>query len=254
MKPKVSAIAAALSLLFFSAAQAQTVPVDKEAARVSDAHSAEAAREATAQAPAPSTGTATAGLESAPAPAPERNPFSTPQPSEAQPATEQPTQQAAIQPSQEPAASAEPAAPQSAPQAATAPSEQPSLKERCDGLEGNAKDICKAEGRAAEKIAEAEATVQQHDTPKNRFELEKVRAEANYEVDKERCDDQVGDAKKACKSKAKAVRDLALAEAKMQSQKVAQAPSSSATAADRPVNGQTSTASTAEPAITPTSR
>src|SRR5690349_17262292 len=79
--------------------------------------------------------------------------------------------------------------------------------QKCNGLQENAKDICKAEADGQKKIAEAEARLAGHDSPKNRFELEKVRAEAAYKVAKEKCDDEIGDAKKACVKQAKATQD-----------------------------------------------
>lgn len=90
--------------------------------------------------------------------------------------------------------------------------------EKCDGMKDNAKDICKAEADGQRKIAEAQAKVSERDTPKNRLELSEAKAEATYKVAKERCDDQVGDAKSACEKQAKASRDLAVAEAKKQAQ------------------------------------
>ncbi|HJV76714.1 MAG TPA: hypothetical protein VJ654_21050 [Noviherbaspirillum sp.] len=94
---------------------------------------------------------------------------------------------------------------------------QAALK-KCDGLKDNAKDICKAEADGQKEIAEAQAKVTERDTPKNRLELAEARAKAQYKVEKERCDDQVGDAKSACEQAAKATRESSLAQAKMQSQ------------------------------------
>ncbi|WP_292936601.1 hypothetical protein [Noviherbaspirillum sp.] len=90
--------------------------------------------------------------------------------------------------------------------------------EKCNGMSGNAKDICKAEADGQKKISEAQAKLDQRDTPKNRLDLEEAKADADYKVAKERCDDQVGDAKNACQKEAKAKHNLALAEAKKQSQ------------------------------------
>lgn len=91
--------------------------------------------------------------------------------------------------------------------------------EKCNGMSGNAKDICKAEADGQKKIAEAQAKLDQRDTPKNRLALNEAKADADYKVAKERCDDQVGDAKSACQKEAKAKHNMALAEAKTQSQK-----------------------------------
>lgn len=108
--------------------------------------------------------------------------------------------------------------------------------EKCGGMSGNAKDICKAEADGQKKVGEAQAKASQRDTPKNRLELQEAKADAEYKVAKERCDDQVGDAKSACQKQAKASRDLAMAEAKKQSQTQASGSSgmSGSSAAGRP--------------------
>ncbi|RJF98519.1 hypothetical protein [Noviherbaspirillum saxi] len=90
--------------------------------------------------------------------------------------------------------------------------------EKCGNMKDNAKDICKAEADGQKKVAEAQAKVTGRDTPKNRLELDQAKAEAQYKVAKEKCDDQVGDAKKACQTEAKASQDLAIAQAKKQAQ------------------------------------
>jgi hypothetical protein len=84
-------------------------------------------------------------------------------------------------------------------------------------MKDNAKEICKAEADGRKTVAEAEAKVQQRGTPKNQLELAEAKAEAQYNVEKAKCGDQVGDAKKACEQVAKASRDLSTAQAKQQS-------------------------------------
>lgn len=111
--------------------------------------------------------------------------------------------------------------------------------EKCDSMSGNAKDICKAEADGQKKIAEAQAKLEQRDTPKNRLDLNEAKADADYKVAKERCDDQVGDAKNACQKEAKAKHNMALAEAKKQSQKQT-ASGSSATGTSSSGQGTTS--------------
>lgn len=88
--------------------------------------------------------------------------------------------------------------------------------EKCDGMKDNAKEICEAEADAQKTIGEAQAKVSERDTPKNRLDLEKAKAEANYKVARARCGDEVGDAKKACEKEAKAAQDLAMARAERQ--------------------------------------
>ena len=86
--------------------------------------------------------------------------------------------------------------------------------EKCKVMKGNAKDVCKKEADGKHKVAKAEAEVKEHDTPKNRLKVHEAKAEAQYDVAKERCDDQKGDAKDACQKAAKAERDGAIAQAR----------------------------------------
>lgn len=86
-------------------------------------------------------------------------------------------------------------------------------KERCDDLKGNAKDICVLEAKGAEKVAKAELKVRADDTAKNRYKLQITKAEADYDVAKERCDDLAGNAKDVCVKDAKATLAAAKADA-----------------------------------------
>ena len=65
-------------------------------------------------------------------------------------------------------------------------------KKACDGMDGNAKDVCEAEAKAKRDFAEAD-----------REAYEKKR-DAQYDVAKVRCDGMDGDAKDACMKDAKA--------------------------------------------------
>ena len=64
-------------------------------------------------------------------------------------------------------------------------------KKTCDGMDGNAKDVCEAEAKAKRDFAEAD-----------REAYEKKR-DAQYDVAKARCDGMDGDAKDACMKDAK---------------------------------------------------
>lgn len=107
---------------------------------------------------------------------------------------------------------------QSSPAASDSSRQQASMEDKCDNMKGNAKDICKAQADGQKKISEAQAKVNARDTPKNRLELDQAKADAQYKVSKARCGDQVGDAKNTCEKEAKASHDLAIAQAKKQSQ------------------------------------
>jgi hypothetical protein len=76
-------------------------------------------------------------------------------------------------------------------------------KERCNGMKGNAKDICMAEAKGKEKVAKAELDAKHDPSPRNQRKAAEMKAEAAYEVAKERCDDQKGDAKDQCQKAAK---------------------------------------------------
>ncbi len=89
-------------------------------------------------------------------------------------------------------------------------------KAKCDAMDGNAKDICRAEAKGQEKVAKAELHAKAKPSARNTRKVEEAKAEAEYEVAKERCDDQKGDAKNACQKEAKATRDQARAALKKQ--------------------------------------
>ena len=75
---------------------------------------------------------------------------------------------------------------------------------QCDAMNGNAKDICVAEAKAARTKTEVQAEAAYKDTPKAREHAVEEIAEANYKVAKERCDDRTGNDKDVCIKVAKA--------------------------------------------------
>ncbi len=90
-------------------------------------------------------------------------------------------------------------------------------KAKCEALKENAKDVCDKEAKGKEKVAlaELEQTYQPSDRHARTVEEEKV--DAAYQIAKEKCDDQKGDAKSACVKQAKA--DEAKGKADMKSMK-----------------------------------
>jgi hypothetical protein len=88
-------------------------------------------------------------------------------------------------------------------------------KASCDRLSGNAKDICVEEAKGKEKIAKADADAAYEGTPKSRENARAARADATYEVAKEKCDDLSGNAKDVCVKEAKAALVKAKADAKV---------------------------------------
>ena len=85
----------------------------------------------------------------------------------------------------------------------------------CDTLAGNAKDICVETAKGREKVAMAHLQVQRTGAAKDQSKLAEARYEARYEVAKEVCDDQTVNAKDVCVKEAKAARDKAKADVKM---------------------------------------
>lgn len=75
---------------------------------------------------------------------------------------------------------------------------------KCSVLGGNARDICIAEARGSYRIAKAELEERYQDSPKARYSTRIAKAEAEYDVAKERCDDRGGAQKEACLREAKA--------------------------------------------------
>lgn len=87
-------------------------------------------------------------------------------------------------------------------------------KAACDSHKGNAKDVCQKEAKLAhvKNTAEAEATYK--GTAKAHKKARIDIADANYELAKEKCDDQTGNNKDVCVKEAKAAKTAAVADAK----------------------------------------
>jgi hypothetical protein len=78
-------------------------------------------------------------------------------------------------------------------------------KAACGNLSGNAKDVCMEEAKGHEKVAKADAEAAYRNTPKTREAARLARADATYNVAKERCDDLAGNPKDVCVQEAKAI-------------------------------------------------
>jgi hypothetical protein len=92
--------------------------------------------------------------------------------------------------------------------------EYQAAKEACNKLSGNAEDVCKAEARGNQRIAEADLDAKNTGTAKARSDARVARADAAYAVAKEKCDDLAGNAKDVCVKEAKAAETKAKADAK----------------------------------------
>jgi hypothetical protein len=87
--------------------------------------------------------------------------------------------------------------------------EYQAAKERCDMLTGNANDICVAEAQGKERVARAELEARFKPNAKNRYDASIAKAEADYKVAKEKCDDLGGNEKDVCLKGAKAAQAAA---------------------------------------------
>jgi hypothetical protein len=88
-------------------------------------------------------------------------------------------------------------------------------KDACASLSGNAKDICVAEAKGKDNTAKADAEAAYKNTPKAREDARVARADAAYDVAKEKCDDLAGNPKDVCVKEAKAALVRAKADAKV---------------------------------------
>ena len=95
-------------------------------------------------------------------------------------------------------------------------------RKACDGMNGNAKDVCVEQAKGKEKVARAELDYKQDSSERHRGKVEHVKADAQYSVAKEKCDDLAGDQKDACVKDAKAAK--ARADADMKSARQSQMP------------------------------
>jgi hypothetical protein len=84
----------------------------------------------------------------------------------------------------------------------------------CARKSGNAKDICIAEARGAEKVARAELEARDKGTSKADAAVRIARAEADYAVSREICADLNGNARDVCLQDAQAALTRAKADAK----------------------------------------
>jgi hypothetical protein len=84
-------------------------------------------------------------------------------------------------------------------------------KAQCDTMSGNAKDVCVKEAKGKEKVARAELDARKDPSERNQRKVEEAKAEAKYDVAKERCDDLKGQEKSACEKQAKADHESAKA-------------------------------------------
>ncbi|HRQ66217.1 MAG TPA: hypothetical protein PKZ76_15380 [Xanthomonadaceae bacterium] len=90
-----------------------------------------------------------------------------------------------------------------------------SAKKQCDTLKGNAEDVCEKQAKGERKVAEAELENRYKPSESNAYKARVARADADYEVAEEKCDDRSGNDKDVCKKDAKAAHAAALENAKV---------------------------------------
>ena len=88
-------------------------------------------------------------------------------------------------------------------------------REACNQQSGNAKDICVEQAKGQRKVDEAQLDYRRSGRDSDRANVAVARADADYAVAKERCDDLSGNQKDVCVKDAKAAHTRAKADAKV---------------------------------------
>ena len=83
---------------------------------------------------------------------------------------------------------------------------------RCRDAAGADREICKAEARAAERVALADLSARYHGTVSAQEEADAVRVKASYDVAKARCGAKMADSRVECLKQAREERSRLLAE------------------------------------------
>ncbi len=87
-------------------------------------------------------------------------------------------------------------------------------KAACDKLDGNNKDVCVEKAKGKEKVAKAELEFNYTGKQADSAKIAVAKADAEYDVAKEMCDDKKGNDKDLCVKDAKAAHAKAIADAK----------------------------------------
>lgn len=74
----------------------------------------------------------------------------------------------------------------------------------CQTLQGNDKDICTEDAKGSQRVAQAERDAKLQGDADHTYQVRVARAEADYRVAKERCNEMRGDAIGICKKDAEA--------------------------------------------------
>jgi hypothetical protein len=88
---------------------------------------------------------------------------------------------------------------------------------KCRELDSQAKDLCKAEAKADERIRKADLEAQYRGTVSAAADAKLARAKAQYDVARAKCSDQRSEDKISCMRQARAEKAKALSDAKFAS-------------------------------------
>ena len=89
-------------------------------------------------------------------------------------------------------------------------------KAACHSFADNAKDICVVEAKGKQNVAKAELEANYKPSVKARYDANVAKADADYSVAIEKCDDKTGNDKDVCVKEAKATKVHQIADAKTQ--------------------------------------
>lgn len=89
-------------------------------------------------------------------------------------------------------------------------------KTACDSLTGNAKDICVVEAKGKQRVSKADLEANYKPSAKSHHAAQVAKADADYAVANEKCDDKTGNDKDVCVKEAKAAKVSQIADADTQ--------------------------------------
>jgi hypothetical protein len=92
-------------------------------------------------------------------------------------------------------------------------------KAKCDSLAGNTKDICIEQAKGKQNVAKADLEANYKPSVKTRYDANIAKADADYSIAIEKCDEKAGNDKDVCVKEAKAakVHQITNAETQMKS-------------------------------------
>jgi hypothetical protein len=85
----------------------------------------------------------------------------------------------------------------------------------CDAFVANSKDVCRAQAKGKENIAKAELEASYKPSQKAHYDARVAKAEADFSVARQKCDDKAGNPRDVCVKEAKAAETAAKADAKV---------------------------------------